>query len=150
MSNADRLTVIQHGAIVMLIGLFFGFATVAEEEPTRFWHTAHETTVFIGILLLAVSSAVTHLRLERRESRALMSSILATGYGLPTGLFIQAALGKHAFGPSTDPLVMLGFICNTIGMGGSVLTASLIVMGARAALKVDSAQWRVESGATRA
>jgi hypothetical protein len=133
MSNADRLAIIQHGAIVMLIGLFFGFATVAEEEPARFWHTAHETTVFIGILILAVSSALTHLKLERREARALTWSILATGYGLPAGLFIQAVLEKHAFGPSGDPWVMLGFICNTIGMGGSVLTASLIVMGARAA-----------------
>lgn len=133
MSNAERLAVIQHGAIVMLIGLFFGFATVAEEEPIRFWHTAHETTVFIGILVIAVSSALTHLKLDRRESRALMWSILATSYGLPTGLFVQAVLEKHAFGPSSDPWVMLGFIFNTIGMGGSVLTAALIAMGARAA-----------------
>ena len=144
MSNADRLAVIQHGAIVLLIGLFFGFATVVEEEPTRFWHTAHETTVFIGILIIAVSSALTHLKLERREARALTWSILATGYGLPTGLFIQAVLEKHAFGPSSDPWVMLGFICNTIGMGGSVLTAALVVMGARAARRAESAEWRVE------
>jgi len=133
MSHTDRLTAIQHGAIVMLIGLFFGLATVAEEEPARFWHTAHETTVFIGILIIAVSSALTHLRLGRRESRALMWSILATGYGLPSGLFIQAVIEQHAFGPSGDPWVMLGFICNTIGMGGSVLMASLVAMGARAA-----------------
>jgi hypothetical protein len=140
MSNEDRLRVIQHGALVMLIGLFFGFATVAEEEPMRFWHTAHETTVFIGILILAVSSALTHLKLERREARALMWSILATGYGLPTGLFIQAVVEKHAFGPSSDPWVMTGFILNTIGMGGSVLTASLIVMGARAARVATAAE----------
>jgi hypothetical protein len=133
MSNADRLTVIQHGAIVMLLGLFFGFATVVEEEPIRFWHTAHETTVFIGILMLAVSAALPHLKLERREARALMWSILATGYGLPAGLFIQAVMGKHAFGPTTDPALMLGFVCNAIGMGGSVLMASLTLMGARAA-----------------
>ena len=61
MSHADRLAAIQHGAIVMLIGLFLGFATVLEEEPIRFWHTAHETTVFIGILILAVSSVLPHL-----------------------------------------------------------------------------------------
>ena len=133
MSKESRLMAIQHGAVVMLIGLFFGFATVAEEEPARFWHTAHETTVFIGILILAVSSVLTHLKLERREARALMMSILATGYGLPAGLFIQAVIEKHAFGPSGDPWVMVGFICNTIGMSGSVFTASLIVMGARAA-----------------
>jgi len=148
MSNTDRLTAIQHGATVMLIGLFFGFATMIEEEPIRFWHTAHETTVFIGILILAVSAALPHLKLDKREGRALMTSILATGYGLPAGLLIQALLGKHAFSPTTDPVLMLGFICNITGMGGSVFLASLTLMGARAALKVTSDQGLMSGDAT--
>jgi hypothetical protein len=146
MSTEHRLTAIQHGAIVMLIGLFFGFATMLEEEPIRFWHTAHETTVFIGIMLLAVASALPHLKLERREARALMRSIFATGYGLPAGLLIQALIGEHAFSPTTDPIRMFGFLCNITGMGGSVFLASLTVMGARAARSaVASDKWRVAS-----
>lgn len=133
MSNEDRLTAIQHGAIVMLIGLFFGFATMLEEEPIRFWHTAHETTVFIGIMLIAVAATLPHLKLERREARALMRSVYATGYGLPTGLLIQALIGEHAFSPTTDPIRMFAFLCNITGMGGSVFLAALTVMGARAA-----------------
>jgi hypothetical protein len=133
MSNGDRLTAIQHGATVMLTGLLLGFATVLEEEPERFWHTAHETTIFIGILMLAIAATLPHLKLEAREGKALMWSILAAGYGLPAGLLIQALIGKHAFSPTTDPVLMLGFICNTIGMGGSVFTAALTLMGARAA-----------------
>ena len=38
-----------------------------------------------------------------------MWSILATGYGLPAGLLIQALIGQHAFSPTTDPVRMLGF-----------------------------------------
>ena len=133
MSNADRLTAIQHGATVMLIGLFFGFATMLEEEPIRFWHTAHETTVFIGIMIIAVAATLPHLKLDRREARALMRSVYATGYGLPAGLLIQALIGEHAFSPTTDPIRMLAFLCNITGMGGSVFLAALTVMGARAA-----------------
>ena len=139
MTNADRLTVIQHGAIVLLIGLLCGLPTVTEEEPIRFWHTAHESIVFIGILMLAVSSVLPHIRLETREARALIWSLLATGYGLGTGLITQAVLGKHAFSPSTDPALMFGFIANTTGMLGSVLTASLTLMGARAARRLAAA-----------
>ena len=148
MSNADRLTAIRHGAIVMLLGLFFGFATMLEEEPIRFWHTAHETTVFIGIMLLAVSAALPHLKLERREARALMRSIFATGYGLPAGLLIQALISEHAFSPTTDPIRMFAFLCNITGMGGSVFLASLTLMGARARRTVASDEWLVASDST--
>ena len=139
MTNADRLTVIQHGAIVMLVGLLCGLPTMLEEEPIRFWHTAHETIVFMGILMLAVSSVLPHIKLEMRESRALIWALLATGYGLGTGLITQAVLGEHAFSPSTDPALMFGFIANITGMFGSVLTASLTLMGARAARRVPAA-----------
>ena len=140
MSNEDRLATIQHGAIVMLIGLLFGFATMLQEEPVRFWHTAHETTVFIGIMLLAVSAVLPALRLERWEARALMRSIHATAYGLPAGLLIQAVIGEHAFSPTTDPVRMFAFLCNITGMGGSVFLASLTLMGARGALRVTGGQ----------
>jgi hypothetical protein len=133
MTNADRLTVIQHGAIVMLIGLLAGVPTMLEHEPIRFWHTAHETIVFMGILMIAVSSVFPYIRLAARESRALVWSLLATGYGLGTGLITQAILGQHAFSPTTDPALMFGFLANITGMFGSVLSASLTLMGARAA-----------------
>ena len=133
MPHADRLKVVHHGAIVMLIGLLCGLPTTLEEEPTRFWHTAHETTVFIGILMFAMSSVLPHLKLEAREARALVVSLLMTGYGLATGLIVQAVIGQHAFGPSKSPVLMFGFLASTAGMLGSVLTPSLTIMGARAA-----------------
>jgi hypothetical protein len=50
-----------------------------------------------------------------------------------TGLVIQGIMGTHAFSPSTNPVLMFAFIANLTGMLGSVLTASLTIMGARAA-----------------
>ena len=133
MANSDRMRVIFHGAVVMLVGLLCGIPTVDEEEPARLWHTARESLILIGILLLAMSSVLQFLALPKREAKALVWSLLATGYGLMTGLVIQGIMGMHAFSPSTNPVLMFAFTANLTGMLGSVLTASLTIMGARAA-----------------
>jgi hypothetical protein len=73
------------------------------------------------------------LRLEKREAMGLGWSLLATGYGLMTGLILQGITGARAFGPTTSPVLMAAFIGNAIGMFGSVVSASLTIMGARAA-----------------
>jgi len=41
--------------------------------------------------------------------------------------------GARAFGPTTSPVLMTAFIGNVAGMFGSVVSASLTIMGARAA-----------------
>src|SRR5258706_11501192 len=89
MANSDRIRVIFHGAVVMLVGLLCGLPTVNEEEPARLWHTAHESLILIGILLLAMSSVLQFLVLPKREATALVWALLATGYGLMVGLVIQ-------------------------------------------------------------
>lgn len=133
MLHRDRMRIVFHGAVVLLVGLLCGIPTVPEEEPMRLWHTAHESLILIGVLLLAVSSVLPVLLLEQREARGLRWALLATGYGLMTGLVLQGITGVHAFGPSTSPVLMIAFAGNTIGMLGSVLVAALTLMGARAA-----------------
>lgn len=134
MTPRDRARIVFHGACVLLIGLLCGLPTVPEEEPMRLWHTAHESLILIGVLLLAVSAALPVLVLEAREARGLVWSLLATGYGLAVGLVLQGITGVHAFGPSTSPVLMLAFLANATGMLGSVLAASLTLIGARAAI----------------
>ena len=131
MADNDRVRVVFHGAVVMLVGLLCGLPTVNEEEPARLWHTAHESLILIGILLFAMSSVLPLLTLPKRESTALIWSLLATGYGLMVGLVLQGITGQHAFGPSSNPVLMFAFVANATGMLGSVLTASLTIMGAR-------------------
>jgi hypothetical protein len=131
MTDNNRVRVVFHGAVVMLVGLLCGLPTVNEEEPARLWHTAHESLILIGILLFAMSSVLPLLTLPKRESTALVWALLATGYGLMVGLVLQAITGQHAFGPSSNPVLMFAFVANATGMFGSVLTASLTIMGAR-------------------
>jgi hypothetical protein len=135
MTDTDRMRVIFHGALVLLVGLLCGFPAVAESagESMRLWHTAHEGLIMIGIMLLAMASVLPSLVLERREASGLVWALLATGYGLMTGLIIQGLTGTRAFGPTSSPVLMIAFVGNAIGMLGSVVAASLTLMGARAA-----------------
>jgi hypothetical protein len=136
MIDDNRVRIVFHGAVVMLVGLLCGLPTVNEEEPARLWHTAHESLILIGVLLFAMSSVLPLLTLPKRESTALMWSLRATGYGLMVGLVLQAITEQHAFGPSSNPVLMFAFLANATGMLGSVLTASLTIMGARVASRV--------------
>jgi hypothetical protein len=135
MADSDRMRVIFHGAVVLLVGLLCGFPAVMEAitESSRLWHTAHEGLIMVGILLLALASALPSLVLDRREATGLVWALLATGYGLMIGLVIQGFTGTRAFGPTTSPVLMIACLGNAIGMMGSVLAASLTIMGARAA-----------------
>jgi hypothetical protein len=132
MSN-DRLRVAFHGSVLWLLGLLCGFATVTEEEPVRLWHTAHETLILMGLLLMAVSSVLPVLVLGEREARALPPALLAMGYGFAVALVVQAVTGVHVFEPRAEPLPLIGFAGNVVGVLGSLMSALLTLAGLRAA-----------------
>jgi hypothetical protein len=138
MPHRDRPRVVFHGGVVLLAGLLCGLPSVAEPESERMWRTAHESLIMMGILLLAVSSVLPVLVLERREARGLFVALLATSYGFTVGLVLQAVTGTHAFAPSASPLPLIAFIGNVTGILGSLLAALLIMTGARAALGAAS------------
>lgn len=141
MDLRDRTRVVFHGAIVLLVGLLCGYPAATEADGgERIWHTAHEGLIMIGILLFAIAAVMPLLRLERRERVGLVWSLLATGYGLTLGLLVEGFTGSRAFGPSASPVLMIGFIGNTIGILGSMLAAGLVIAGAHAARRVAAAQ----------
>ena len=74
MANSDRMRIVFHGAVVLLIGLLCGLPAVNESanEAGRLWHTAHEGLIMIGVLMLTLSSVLPALVLERRESVGLV------------------------------------------------------------------------------
>jgi hypothetical protein len=95
MARDDRARLVFHGAIVLLVGLLCGLPTVIEamHESERFWHTAHEALIMMGVWMLAASSMLPALVLQRREAAGLVWSFLAMGYSFATAL---TAMGARA------------------------------------------------------
>jgi hypothetical protein len=87
----------------------------------------------VGIMLLAITAVMPLLRLERRERAGLVWSLVAMGYGLTVGLLVEGFTGSRAFGPTTSPLLLIGFIGNATGILSSMLAAGLTIIGAHAA-----------------
>ena len=132
-----RLRVVFHGAVVLLVGLLCGLPTATEagNESARLWHLAHESLIMIGVWLLATASLLPLLVLEKREASALVWSLVLTVYGFMPALLIEGITETRAFQPTTSPVLLIAFLGNVIGILGSVVTAALLLMGARAALK---------------
>jgi len=141
MDNTDRPRLIFHGAIVLLVGLLAGLPTVVESinESGRFWHTAHEALIMMGIWMLAASSVLPALVLERGERTALLRSLLVMGYGFSVALVIGGAVGANAFEPGGTPATFTAFVAAVAGIGGAFVATALTLMGARAALKAVKA-----------
>jgi len=141
MDNTDRPRLIFHGAIVLLVGLLAGLPTVVESinESGRFWHTAHEALIMMGIWMLAASSVLPALVLERGERTALLRSLLVMGYGFSVALVIGGAVGANAFEPGGMPATFTAFVAAVAGIGGAFVATALTLMGARAALKAVKA-----------
>lgn len=137
MASNDRARLIFHGAVVLLAGLLSGLPTVVESmnETARFWHTAHEALIMMGIWILAGSSVLPALVLGRREAAALVWSFLAMGYGFTTSLVIGGVVGVSPFEPGGTPATVVAFLAAVVGIFGAVIATALTLMGARAALK---------------
>ncbi len=138
MTDYQRARLAFHGAIVLLVGLLCGYATVPETVAgaERLWHTAHEALIMIGVWTLATAALFPSLTLGKREQLGLVWSSLATGYGLMVGVITNAIIGVQVFEPvASAPVTYVSFTGTAVGILGSMLTAILTIQGARASMK---------------
>lgn len=136
MAEKDRLALIFHGAVVILIGLLSGVPTTVEAigETGRYWHTAHEALIMIGTWMLAASSVRSALVLDRREAAAFVWSFLGVGYGFIAALVMGGIFGFSPFEPGGTPIRFAAFMCALLGILGAFVATAVTLMGVRAAL----------------
>jgi len=140
MNANSRARLIFHGAIVLFVGLLCGVPATAGAEGTfEGWRAAHLGLLTAGIWLLAMSTVLPALVLERREAAGLFWSLITTGYGLMTGLLLGAAIGIRAIQPGGSPVHWVAFMGNVSGVLGALLAVLLTIQGARAAMKLTEA-----------
>jgi len=142
MTNHDRVRLVLHGSVVLMVGLLCGLPTVLESgtETVRYWHTAHEALIMMGIWILAESSLLPALLLRRREAVALVWSLRAMGYGFTTALVTGGIIGVSPFEPGHTPGALVAFLAAVLGILGAVLATALTFMGALASLKATGGE----------
>ena len=133
MSKRDQAIVVFHGAIVLLIGGFFGFPVVnaAESGSTTLhaWTSAHAAITAGGVMLIALGAALHLVTLGSRAQSWLRWSLVVTGYGAIVGLGIGASTGMRGFSPSGPPLNLLAFLGNMAVVWGSTVGVGLFLWG---------------------
>ena len=135
MVDTDRLKLIFHGAIVLLVGLLSGLPTAVEaiDESARFWHTAHEALIMMGVWMLAASSVRSALVLDKREAAVLLWSFLAMGYGFMIALVLGGVLGVSPFAPGGTPATFIAFLSAVVGILGAFVATAVTLIGVRGA-----------------
>jgi len=134
--NEVRLFLIRHGAIVALLGSLAGLGymfVITGEFPGSFkaWHLAHLQGVLTGIMIIAVSSLVTSLRLDDRKLRILAYSFVIFGYCYSIGPVFGAVLGVKGLEPALPVGNLLFYASNTIASLSVLVGLGLTIYGAR-------------------
>lgn len=136
--DAQRRLVL-HGAIILLIGLLCGYAAVVEEASRsgRAWQAAHSALLLLGVWLIATAAVLPLLELPRRERNALLLSLAGGAYSFMTAVIIQAATGVRAVSPDVSGISLVAFAANLLAVLGTILAASLTILGAWNALRAS-------------
>jgi len=133
MSKHDQAIVVFHGAIVLLIGSFFGFPVVSAAESgsttLHAWTSAHAAITAGGVMLIALGAGLHLVTLGSRAQSWLRWSLVVTGYGAIVGLGIGASTGMRGFSPSGPPLNLLAFLGNMGVVWGSTVGVGLFLWG---------------------
>ena len=109
MSDRRQALIVLHGAIVMFIGLLFGFpfakaiAAGWGEEAARAWRVAHAGGVAVGLTLIALGAALRCLVFGRAAAAWLVSSAVVSGYAFLLALLIGGVGGRADCDPRGLP-----------------------------------------------
>ena len=130
-----------HGAIILLVGLLSGYAAVFEEvsgSGRRTWIAAHSAFLLTGVWLIATAAILPLLELPARERKALLLSLTGGAYSFMTAVLIQAFTGVRAISPDVAGISLVAFAANLLALLGTVLAASLTILGAWNGLRVPN------------
>ena len=150
-SDAQRQLVL-HGAIIVLIGLLSGYAAVFEEvsRSGRTWQAAHAALLLTGVWLIATAAVLPLLDLPQRERTALLVSLTGGAYSFMTAVLIQAATGVRAISPDVRGISLVAFAANLLAVLGTILAASLTILGAWNGLRASRQVVATDTDSTRA
>ncbi|HSV95603.1 MAG TPA: hypothetical protein VLM75_01585 [Spirochaetota bacterium] len=131
-----RRSMIMHGGIVALLGAFsgLGFAlAISGDIPgsVRAWHLAHLQGILTGILIIAVSSCVSHITLDAKKMKIMKLCFIVTGYCYAVGPVWGAVFGVRGLAPEMPAANIVMFLSNTVASISVLIGLGLLIAGAR-------------------
>ena len=98
------------------------------------WQAAHSALLLMAVWMFAAAAILGSIRLKETERSFFTWSLTVTGYSLCYAAVVQALTGVRAVGPSTSVVPMSVFVANLMVVLGSVVSASLTLLGAKHAI----------------
>lgn len=134
MNQTHRVFMIKHGAIVAFLGALSGLAytfVITGDIPgsIRAWHLAHLQGVMTGILIIAVSSCISHLDLDQKKSRILIYSYVITGYCYSIGPVWGAIFDIRGLEPVMPLGNIMMFVSNSIASISVLIGLGMTIYG---------------------
>lgn len=135
-----QIQILFHGAIVLFIGLLCGLPFGAAltrgwgDESVRSWRVAHTGVAGIGVMLIAIGTALQHMVLGERAAFLLAWSLVVSAYGFTFAMVLGGIAGVRGLRPSRPAVNLAAFIGNMVGVAGSLFGVALAVYGMYAAL----------------
>jgi hypothetical protein len=140
MANTSSITIVYHGAIVLLIGLLAGLAALTDAPGVAMpWRAVHSALLTAGVWLIATAAVYPSLVLDARSAAALRRSLVATAYAFLITLVVQAVTGVRGLEPGESVPGAIAFAGNIVTVLGGLLAALLTLQGAHGALKTRRA-----------
>lgn len=130
---------ILHGALVLMIALVCGLASVVEVSngTGRMWQAAHSALLLLGVWIIATAAILPLLELPKAEATGLRWSLILAGYSFATAVILQAATGVRAFSPEGGILTKIAFAANLGAVLTSFLAVALTLIGAVNGLRAE-------------
>jgi hypothetical protein len=136
MTNVASLTIVFHGAVVLITGLVAGLLAITDIPGTaQSWRAVHSALLMAAVWLIATAAVFPSLVLDAGSAMALRRSLVATAYAFTTTLVVQAASGVRGLEPGNSLPELVAFCGNVLTVLGGLLSALLTLQGAHAALK---------------
>jgi hypothetical protein len=131
-----RASLVFHGAITILLGMFAGFPFAfvimgTMEGDLRAWRMAHLEGLMNGLLCIGAAGVFRRLSLSAGQQRLMTWSFIVMAYGNVIASILGASTGQRGlqFGPPTSNMIV--FVLFTIAIVAVFVGLGLLAYGAR-------------------
>jgi hypothetical protein len=138
MASACDLSLVLHGAILLLLSQVAGYAFFRainrrDPETIGMWRMSHAACSAAAVLLIALGPVAPHLRLRHELAVLLDGALIGSSYAFCVGTVIAASSGHRGTKPRGPAANVAVYVLYVVGAVASTLSALVFAWGAASA-----------------